>query len=54
MEVVGVPWGLFAVMTLAVFGELVRPALTLFAGFRLWTPIGDGLCLHASHGISSL
>jgi hypothetical protein len=53
MQVVGMPWGLLAVMTLAVFGELVRPALALLVGFRLGTPIGDGPCLHASHGMSS-
>ena len=53
MQVVGVPWRLLAVMTLAIFGQLVRPALALLAGFRLGAPIGDGPCLHTSHGMSS-
>jgi len=35
MQVIGVPWGLLAVMTLAVLGQLVSPALTLLVGLRL-------------------
>jgi len=35
MQVVGMPWGLFAVMTLAVFGQLIRAAVTLLVGLRL-------------------
>src|SRR5215471_529916 len=53
MCLVCMPWGLLAVMTLAVFGQLVRPAVTLLVGLRLWKPIGDGLCLHTSHEMSS-
>jgi hypothetical protein len=35
MQVVRMPWGLFAVMALAVFGQLVRAAVTLLVGLRL-------------------
>jgi len=35
MQVVGMPWGLLAVMTLAVFGQLIRAAVTLLVGLRL-------------------
>src|SRR5262247_1209353 len=47
------PRGLLAVMTLAVFGQLIRAAVALLVGLRLGTPIGDWLCLHTSHEMSS-
>src|SRR5215831_1779363 len=35
MQVIGMPWRLRAMMTLAVFGQLVGPTLTLLVGLRL-------------------